>query len=374
MARTIHRGSMWLIVLLTGLLGAPSLIAADTLPREISDDAFWRMISDFSEKGGSFRFEYMSNEREYQFVIPELKKITKPGGAYLGVGPEQNFTYIAASRPKIAFIFDIRRDNMIEHLMYKAIFEMSTDRRDFISRLFSRKAPSGLTERATVKALFEAYSGRDGDQELFNQNLQAIKNHLMKNHGFQLTGNDQASIGYIYQTFFDAGPGFHYLGGNFEGGAYADLMSATDRQGQAQSYLASEESFQFVREMETKNLIIPLLGDFGGVKAIRSVGRYLKDRGAVVTTFYTSNVEQYLFQQSEDWRDFYGNVATLPLDSSSTFIRSSHFAYTNGAQRPYRQVGGGNFLSLLCPMMDLVKAFAMGRIAAYDDVIRMSKD
>ena len=264
--RTIHPRSFWLIVLLAGLLAAPSLIAADTLPREISDDAFWRMISDFSEKGGSFRFEYMSNEREFQFVIPELKQITKPGGAYLGVGPEQNFTYIAASRPKIAFIFDIRRDNMLEHLMYKAIFEMSTDRRDFISRLFSRKTPSGLTEKSTVKALFEAYSGLDGDQELFDQNLQAIKNHLMKNRRFQLTGNDQASIGYIYQTFFDAGPGFHYLGGNFEGGAYADLMSATDRQGQAQSYLASEESFQFVRQMEAKNLIIPLLGDFAGVR------------------------------------------------------------------------------------------------------------
>ena len=372
--RTIHRCAMWLIIILTGLLGASSLLAADTLPREISNEAFWRMIADFSEKGGSFRFEYMSNEREFQYVIPELKRITKPGGAYLGVGPEQNFTYIAASRPKIAFIFDIRRDNMLEHLMYKAIFEMSADRRDFISRLFSRKTPSGLTERSTVKALFEAYSTLDGDQQLFNQNLQEIKSHLMNDHRFQLTGNDQASIGYIYQTFFDAGPGFHYLGGNFDGGAYADLMTTTDRQGLAQSYLASEESFQFVRGMEAKNLIIPLLGDFAGVKAIRGVGRYLIDRGAVVTAFYTSNVEQYLFQQSEDWKDFYGNVATLPLDSSSTFIRSSHFAYRNGAQRPYRQVGGGNFLSLLCPMMNLVKAFAGGRISSYDDVIRMSKE
>src|SRR5438105_3431733 len=152
--RTIHRHSIWLIVFLTTLLGGPSLIAADTLPREISDDAFWRMISDFSEKGGSFRFEYMSNEREFEFVIPELKKATKPGGAYLGVGPEQNFTYIAAARPKIAFIFDIRRDNMLEHLMYKAIFEMSANRSEFISRLFSRKAPSGPAEKSTVKALF----------------------------------------------------------------------------------------------------------------------------------------------------------------------------------------------------------------------------
>jgi len=105
------------------------------------------MIEDFSEPGGTFRYEnFISNERSIQYVIPELKARPKPGGVYLGVAPEQNFTYIAAIEPKIAFIIDIRRQNMLVHMLYKALFELSPNRADFVARLFSRKRPAGLNE------------------------------------------------------------------------------------------------------------------------------------------------------------------------------------------------------------------------------------
>ena len=85
---------------------------APSLPRELSDEDFWRMIREFSEPGGFFRYEnFLSNERSYQAPIPALLKTVRSGGAYLGVGPEQNFTYIAAIRPQIAFVVDIRRQN-----------------------------------------------------------------------------------------------------------------------------------------------------------------------------------------------------------------------------------------------------------------------
>ena len=63
---------------------------------------------------------------------------------YLGVGPEQNFPYIIALKPGMAIIFDMRRGNLHEHLLYKAMFELSNDRADFLSRLFSRARPAGL--------------------------------------------------------------------------------------------------------------------------------------------------------------------------------------------------------------------------------------
>ena len=362
------------------LLFVPSFLAIDTLPRTLSDDAFWRMVSDFSEESGSFRSEYMSNEREFQFVIPRLKEMTKPGGVYLGVGPEQNFTYIAAIQPKIAFIFDIRRGNMLEHLMYKAIFEMSPNRADFVSRLFSRKPASGLNDQSTATALFQAFRASEPDSQLFKQNLQAIKEHLTRAHSFKLTADDQAAIDDVYETLFRVGPGISYPGGGFGGfggfgggASYAGLMAATDERGQARSYLATEENFRFVREMERNNVIVPVVGDFAGPKALRTVAKYLKDHDATVTAFYTSNVEQYLFQQGDDWRHFLSNVATFPLDSSSTFIRSPHFSYDRAVQLPSRQLSGGNFISLLCPMKDLVTAFNAGRIQGYEQVIRMSR-
>ena len=359
------------------LLSVPSFPAIDTLPRTLTDDALWRMVSDFSEESGNFRFEYMSNEREFQFVIPRLKEMTKPGGVYLGVGPEQNFTYIAAIQPKMAFIFDIRRANMLEHLMYKAIFEMSSNRAEFVSRLFSRKPAAGLNDQSSVTALFQAFRASEGDRELFKQNLQAIKDRLTKTHLFKLTTDDQAAVDDVYQTIFLVGPGASYPGGGFGGfggGSYAGLMTATDEQGQFRSYLATEENFRFVRDLERNNLIVPLVGDFAGPKALRAVAKYLKDHDAAVTAFYTSNVEQYLFQQGDDWRHFLSNVGTFPLDSSSTFVRSSHFSYdSNGTQAPTRQLGGGNFISLLCSMKDLIGAFSAGRIQSYEQVIRMSR-
>jgi hypothetical protein len=120
------------------LLYAPrSVQSVQGLPAELSDEEFWRIVSDFSENDGAFDSDnFVSNEAAFQSVIPRLLQSTKPGGVYLGVGPEQNFTYIAAVQPKLSFIVDIRRQNMLQHLMYKALFEVSSDRADFLSRLF----------------------------------------------------------------------------------------------------------------------------------------------------------------------------------------------------------------------------------------------
>jgi hypothetical protein len=108
-----------------------SQLAGDMLPERLSDQAFWDMTEAISEPNGYFRSDnLLSNEMRMQYVIPNLILRTQPRGAYLGVGPEQNFTYIAALRPRIAFIIDIRRGNLHTHLMYKALFELAPDRAD----------------------------------------------------------------------------------------------------------------------------------------------------------------------------------------------------------------------------------------------------
>ena len=71
----------------------------------------------------------------------------------------------------------------------------------------------------------------------------------------------------------------------------------TDAAGVEHSYLADEANFQTLRNYEVNNLLVPLVGDFGGNKALRTLGQYLRDHGATVTLFYTSNVEQYLSER-----------------------------------------------------------------------------
>src|SRR5438132_1190522 len=150
---------------------------ASALPKELSDEAFRKMISEFSEPNGYFRYEnFLSNERSYQDPIPELGKIMRAGGVYLGVGPEQNFTYIAAIRPQMAFIIDIRRQNLVEMLMYKALFGLAKNRAEFLSLLFSRKPSIPLDENSSAEQLFAAIGDVQPDAEFFDSNLKRVKN------------------------------------------------------------------------------------------------------------------------------------------------------------------------------------------------------
>ena len=70
----------------------------------LSDAAFAALIERLSEPGGYFDTDNLiSNETSYLHVIGTLRELGVSGGAYIGVGPDQNFSYIAAIRPSIAF-------------------------------------------------------------------------------------------------------------------------------------------------------------------------------------------------------------------------------------------------------------------------------
>jgi len=143
--------------------------------------------------------------------------------------------------------------------------------------------------------------------------------------------------------------------------SYTDLMTATDGTGINRSYLASEGNYKIVREMQQKNLIVPIVGDFAGPKAVRAVGEYLKAHNSTLSIFYLSNVEQYLTPAPTLMR-FYNNVATLPLNSSSSFIRS---AQATGAQP-------GIVQSYSSPMQTVIEAVIEGRAQTFSDILRMS--
>jgi hypothetical protein len=319
---------------LTGMAqnGVPAL--APALPDKLTDRDFWSLVAELSESDGEFRSDnLLSNEIYFQTVIPQLVKVSKHNRVYLGVGPEQNFTYIAALRPKMVFIVDVRRGNLHLHLMYKALFELSADRADFVFRLFSQKRPAGLGAKSTADeiffALYELYKAtaeKVETNDLRKQNLKMLQDHLTETRHLPLTAGDLQGIEYVYTQFSRFGPGLSYWStgggpGSREAPTYWDLMVANDGKGQNRSFLASEENFLALKELHQKNLLVPVVGNFSGPKAVRAVGRYLKDREAMVSAFYLSNVEQYL-ERAGKHADFLCNVATLPLDEASTFIRS----------------------------------------------------
>ena len=387
------------------LVLTPAFRAALPLPAQLSDAEFWRLVSSSSEEGGGFISENLvSNELGYPYIIPSLTERVPAGGAYMGVGPEQNFTYMAAIHPSIAFVIDIRRQNMIEHLLYKATFELSTNRQEFLSRLFARKIEATVDRNAPPGELLSAFAAVSKDETFYRTTLQAIKDLLVVKHGFALSDEDKTTLEHVYEEFAKNGTELRYTvtmlpSGNRvitflsvdeiralpvqPGGAvpatapnlsnaaislalstqfpsYAEVITTTDPAGRNWSYLASEEKYRSVRELQQKNLIVPLVGDFAGPRAIRAVGQYLKDHDTSVTAFYVSNVEQYL-TPAVKLQSFYANVATLPLSPASTFIRSAQIA---GPQPGLAQSSLGSIQVALDAVLE-------GRAQSWNDILRL---
>src|SRR4029078_6464847 len=173
---------------------------------------------------------------------------------------------------------------------YKALFEMSSNRAEFVSRLFAKKQPANIGPSSTVEEIFATISSVPSTDEIYAENLKAITNHLTTKHGFPLSDKDLEGIEWVYSNFSRFGPQINYSSsgrGGFGGGVtYADLMTATDQEGMFRSYLANEANFNVLKSLEAKTLIVPVVGNFAGPRAIRAVGKYLKEKEAIVSAFY----------------------------------------------------------------------------------------
>jgi hypothetical protein len=358
------------------LAAAVAALPAQELPSRLTDQQFWALVTESSEPEGFFQSDNLvSNELSMQVIIPELVKSRPPGGVYLGVGPDQNFTYIAALRPRIAFIVDIRRMAVMQHLMYKALFEVAGDRAEFLSLLFARPRPPTVGAQSSPAQLLDAFQQMAPDSALYWRTLRTIRDRLVTHHGFGLDRDDMANIEYVYTSFHIAGLDVTYSFGGGLGGmrgrgmpSFGDLMVATDGEGTNRGFLASESSYGVVRQMHLGNLIVPVVGDFAGPHALRAVGAFLTRHRAVVTAIYTSNVEQYLFREADKWRDYYQNVATLPIDSTSTFVRA---VFNFGGRGSFGSTARS--VTMLQPVGELLSAWRNGRIMSYADVVSMSR-
>ena len=266
---------------------------------------------------------------------------------YIGVGPEQNFSYIAALRPKLAFIVDVRRGNTDLHLMYKALFELSRGSRRFCVAA----AVAAETWRADAEIdgggdLSVRSSSVDPNERMLNGTLADIRHQLTTVHKFPLTGDDLTRIEAIFRVFYLAGTKIQYSPyGSFGGTTqptYADLMAATDETGEARSFLASEATVRALRDFERRNLLVPLVGDFAGPKTIKAIGDYARRQKR--RDVRVLRVECRRIPAAGAASRLLRNVASLPLTVDSTFIRAVRGDTLNPSIE--------GFVNQLAPMLD----------------------
>ncbi|PYT02346.1 MAG: hypothetical protein DMF60_21600 [Acidobacteria bacterium] len=356
------------LVLLTPPRATQSNQPQQKPPDSLSAQEFSRLIRDISEEGGYFFSDNLiSNETPYLTVLDKLRQLGTTGGAYIGVGPEQNFTYIAKLRPRIAFILDIRRQAVIQHLMYKALFQLSPGRPQFLSRWLSKPltkdAPS---PDASITELLTYFNKTPADDQTYAQGLAAIRKAIQEEFQFPLAQRDQSSLEYVYKSFRDSGLETSFRLNGWSDGEFptlSEVLLQHDQHGNPGNFLASRDDYDFVRGLHMKNLIIPVVGDFGGKKALVTIGDYLRKSGLTVTAFYTSNVEQYLFEDGL-FTAFANNVRKLPISESSLFIRWVYQRYYHPAR-----MAGQRSTSLLQRMNIFLTDYDAGRYQSYTDVI-----
>lgn len=356
-------------------IGVGVSAGARPAPTVLADSTFARLVARLSEPGGFFDSDNLiSNERSYLHVMGAMRRLHVEGGAYIGVGPDQSFSYIAQIRPRVAYLIDIRRDNLLQHLLYKALFGMARSRTEFLALLFARPLPEAVRadprafDALPLATIISALDSLGAQRSLFEATRDRVA-EIVRDYGIPVDARDLAKIAANEEAFFAGGldirftslgrpPRSYYP-------SYRQLILETDLTGKPASFLATEDAFRVVQSLQARNLIIPVVGDLSGTHAMRAIARDVAERGEHVSAFYVSNVEFYLMRGT-GFDQYARNVAALPRDSRSVIIRS----YFGGFGQSHPQNVPGYFSTqLLEPMSAFTTAFAAGELPTYWDVV-----
>lgn len=302
-------------------------LPVSALPIRAQTTAFGQLVARLSEPGGSFGSDNLvSNETSYLHALDGFRAVGVRGGAYLGVGPEQGFSYIAELQPELAIMIDIRRDNLVLHLLLKAMFAMARNRMEYLCLLYGRPLPPDLPlwTDLDLTSLIEWLDTTLPDSALHDRRHRELMRRVA-GYGVPLDDQDRATVRRFHDEFVRDGLDVRYSsrgrGPRFFFPTARDLYLETDRAGTMGSYLATEDRWRVVRDLQQRDRVIPVVGDLSGPGAVRAIGDYLRERNLVVSAFYLSNVESYLFRYGT-FPAFAENVRTLPHDPNSVLVRS----------------------------------------------------
>ncbi|HEY7511246.1 MAG TPA: hypothetical protein VIG50_13385 [Vicinamibacteria bacterium] len=283
------------------------------------------LSAQLSEPPGYFDTDNLiSNESSYLQVADRLADEVPQDGVYIGVGPEQNFSYIARVRPRYAFILDIRRQNLLQHLLFAALFARADDARAYLCLLFSRPCagPGPPQAWGGADAAFDALP--PPSEAAYAANLRSVYGHVERWLRFALTAEDRAHIQKVYRAFFDDQDEIRFRSFGRRGWhhpSYRTLLRAKSPSGRFGSFLDAPDDYRRVRDLSRAGRIVPVTGGFAGPHALRAIGAWTRARGLAVSTFYASNVEFYL-ARDQAFERFAANLRELPLRPDSVLVRA----------------------------------------------------
>jgi hypothetical protein len=332
---------------------------------------FASLIDQLSEPNGEFDTDNLiSNEQSYLHVVPALQQAGIAGGVYIGVGPDQNFSYIAHIRPAEAFIVDIRRDNLLLHLLFKAIFASTKNRVEYLGVLTGRAAPdrADAWRDASIEKIVTYFDDAKPVAAATASDTAERLHATIRKFGVPVSARDLATIDRFHAAFTQQGLSLQFTSTGRPAReyypTYRDLLLETDRKGRKLCYLALEDDFQFVRTLEARDGVIPVVGDLSGPHAVAAVGQLMSQRGEKLSAFYVSNVENYLFRNGAYTR-YIDNLKRLPHSDRSLIIRSIFGGYSLPESAP-----GYYSTSTVQNLNELLANCAAGKCRSYFELLR----
>jgi hypothetical protein len=296
------------------------------------------IVNEHSERGSRFFSDNLvSNESSYLQVAEVLERVPK-GLAYIGVGPEQSFSYVATLEPSLAFVVDIRRNNLTQHLLYKALFEEAATRAEWLSLLLGREAEPQPDVEAPLAVVLESVERSPPHGAAFARAHARVRARLEPLSRFLSRAPDWRTLERIHRRFFRQQLGITFClhkPGRHSYPTLRSLLLALSPDGRAHSFLGTEDRYASVRRLQREHRIVPLVGDFTGHRALAGIAELLGQRGSAVGVVYASNVEQMVWEEHR-WRHWIRNLRALPLAPEALLVR----CYIDQGRAHMRQLPG----------------------------------
>jgi len=336
----------------------------------LSTAQFAALSARLSDGGAYFDTDNLiSNEKSLLHPLTDLDRRGVRGGAFVGVGPDQGFNYIARTAPRVAFMVDIRRDNLLQHLLFKALFASSRNRAEYLALWLGRPVPQDVDARTALSIdSLVAWARRTPSTPASSSSAIAKVRDQVTRSGITLSGEDLATIERFHRAFIAEGVALRFTSHGRAPQPYyptlAQLLTERDLDGVQSGYLASENAFRVVQSLERRNLVVPVVSDLAGPKGLPTLAAVLRERGDSLSVFYTSNVEDYLIRDGR-FPAFVRALAPLPRASNAVIIRS----WFGGEGSHPRSVAGYHTTQLVEPIADMVNDPRVAEVRSYRQLV-----
>jgi hypothetical protein len=148
---------------------------------------------------------------------------------------------------------------------------------------------------------------------------------LENKYKFTLDDRDTSEIREVMNAFYRFHLNIRYsINARMRFPTFAEVLTARDLEGNMSCVFNSDEDYAFIRDLQMKNLIIPVTGDVSERHALRSIGDFMKQYRLKLSAYYVSNFEEYVIKSYRTWEGWISNVKNLPINDKSVIIRWTH--------------------------------------------------